>query len=221
VALVAVLGRRSAEGEETVRRVREAGGEAIYCQADVTKEEDVTAALRATLNKFGKLDILMNNAGGASPQEVNIADTSEEIFWSVIKVNLYATWLGCKLAMPHLIRNGGGSIINTISTVGLMGVANLGSYGSAKGGVVGLTNVLAVECAPHKIRVNCVAPGFTKTERIAKSSFVTDHSDVAKAHLLGFAEPVEIAQAALYLASDEARVTTGLVLKVDSGVTIS
>ena len=210
------------QGESVVREVREQGGEAVFCRTDVGEPPDVERAIAAAIDNFGKLDVLYNNAGGSTAKDGPITRTTDDEFWQAVRLNLYGTWLCCRLALPRIIEAGGGSIINTATIGSEMGLAGRDAYTAAKGGVTSLTRSLAVEYAPQKVRVNALAPSRTRTERLVKL-FEAGHTSSAldNRHLLGWAEPIDVAQAALHLASDESRVTTGQVLRIDSGISIS
>jgi NAD(P)-dependent dehydrogenase (short-subunit alcohol dehydrogenase family) len=218
-ARVAVVDISKAGAEETAHL---AGNGAIAIHTDVTDEAAMAAAVRLTEATFGRLDVLHNNAGGSTPQDNNVIDVPVEEFWRVIKLDLFGTFLGCRHGIPALIRAGGGSVINMTSNMALMGVGSRDCYTMAKGGIASLTRSMAVEFAPHKVRVNAIAPSATMTERLKK--LVQANPAVNKlneSHLLGTIEPQDIANAALYLASDESRAMTGHIMSVDSGVTIS
>jgi NAD(P)-dependent dehydrogenase (short-subunit alcohol dehydrogenase family) len=206
-------------GEETAHL---AGNEAIAIRADVTDPESLQSAISTTVDKFGRLEILHNNAGGSTAQDDTAVNAPLDEFWRAIKLDLYGTFLGCRFGIPELIRAGGGSVINMSSNVALMGVAGRDCYTAAKGGIAAITRSLAVAYAPQKVRVNAIAPSATMTERVrglvAGNAALTRLAD---SHLLGLIEPDDIANTALYLASDESRMVTGQVLPVDSGVTIS
>jgi NAD(P)-dependent dehydrogenase (short-subunit alcohol dehydrogenase family) len=206
-------------GEETAHL---AGSGAIALRTDVTDEASLDAAIRTAVQTFGRLDVLHNNAGGSTPQDDSVVDAPIEEFWRVIRLDLFGTFLGCRLGIPALIKSGGGSIINMTSNLALMGISGRDCYTAAKGGVAALTRSLAVEFAAHKVRVNAIAPSATMTERVRKLMAGNAAVDkLARSHLLGLIEPEDIASAALYLASDESRMMTGHILRVDSGVTIS
>lgn len=208
-----------AAGEETAHR---AGNGAIFVRTDVTDEQSMAAAFETTRRHFGRLDVLHNNAGGSTPEDDTVVDAPIAEFWRVIKLDLFGTFLGCRLGIPMIIAAGGGAVVNMTSNMALMGVHGRDCYTSAKGAVAALTRSMAVEFAPHKVRVNAIAPSATLTERIKKLITVNPAVDkLAQSHLLGLIEPQDIAQAALYLASDASRVMTGQILSVDSGVTIS
>ena len=197
------------------------GGDARFVHCDVTDKGSVSAAIAETVKTFGKLDILHNNAGGSTPQDGPVTEASEEEFWRVIKLDLFGTFLCSKLAIPVIVKAGGGSIINMASNLALMAVPGRACYGAAKGGVASLTRAMALDHAKQSIRVNAIAPSVTLTDRVRK--LLDSNPELARmgdSHLLGLGEPLHIANMAVYLASDEAAVTTGQVLSVDSGVTI-
>jgi NAD(P)-dependent dehydrogenase (short-subunit alcohol dehydrogenase family) len=221
-ARVAVADIDGKAGEETVHQVNEAGDQAVFIETDVTDEASVEAAIRRTVETYGRLDILYNNAGGSSDRDSPVTEGSTEEFWRVIGVDLFGTWACCKHGIPELIKAGGGAVINMTSNVALMAVPGRDSYTAAKGGVAAMTRSMAAEYAKHNIRVNAIAPSVTLTERVRK--LLANHPGVAELadkHLVGMAEPEDVANAALHLASDASRITTGHILTVDSGTTIS
>jgi NAD(P)-dependent dehydrogenase (short-subunit alcohol dehydrogenase family) len=218
-ARVIVADIAAAGGEETAHM---AGHGAIAIRTDVTDEASVQSAIRTALDKFGRLDVLHNNAGGSTPKDNTVVDAPIEEFWRVIKLDLFGTFLCCRHGIPAIIQSGGGAVINMSSNLALMGIHGRDCYTAAKGGIAALTRSLAVEFAPQRVRVNALAPSATMTERVRK--LVTDNPAVGKlaqSHLLGLLEPEDVANAALYLASEESRMMTGQIVSVDSGVTIS
>ncbi len=198
----------------------DSGGDAHFIHCDVTDRASVEAAVAETVAKFGKLNVLHNNAGGSTPEDGPVTEAPEEEFWRVMKLDLYGTFLCSKIAIPEIIRDGGGSVINMSSNAALMGFTSH-CYSAAKGGISALTRSMAVDYAPQRIRVNAIAPSVTLTERVKK--LMQDKPGIEKLgqqHLLGLGLPIHIADMAVYLASDESAITTGQVLSVDSGVTI-
>jgi NAD(P)-dependent dehydrogenase (short-subunit alcohol dehydrogenase family) len=218
-AHVAIAEIDAAAGEETAHL---AGNGAIAISTDVTEPESVENAVRRIVGHFGALHVLHNNAGGSTPQDNTAVQVPLEEFWRVIRLDLYGTFLGCRFGIPEIVRAGGGAVINMASNLALMGIAGRDCYTAAKGGVASLTRSLAVEFAAQKVRVNALAPSATMTDRVRRLMAGNVALDkLARSHLLGLIEPADIAQAAVFLASDEARMMTGQVLPIDSGVTIS
>ncbi|MEM7024103.1 MAG: SDR family oxidoreductase [Pseudomonadota bacterium] len=198
-----------------------AGGDAHFVPCDITDPASVEAAIAETIDRFGQLHVLHNNAGGSTKEDGPVTEAPDEEFWRVIKLDLYGTFLCSKLAIPKIIEAGGGSVINMSSNVALMALPGRDCYTAAKGGVASMTRSMAVEYAPHNIRVNAIAPSMTLTDRVRKLMTVTPEIvKLADTHLLGPGLPIHIAEMAVYLASDESAITTGQVLSVDSGVTV-
>lgn len=221
-ASVAIAGRRAAEGEALAEAIRAAGGTAIFVQTDVTQDASVAAALDRTVTAFGGLHVLYNNAGGSLPRDGRVTETPAEVFWKTIELDLFGTWLCCHHGIPHLVASGGGSVINTASIMGAMGVPRRDAYSASKGGVIALTRAMAVEYAADGVRVNVIVPGAVGTERVKRFFETEPHLEAQRrAYLLGLAEPEDVVHAAIYLASDESRRTTGQTLGVDSGILIS
>ena len=197
------------------------GGDAHFVPCDVTERKSVEAAIAQTVARYGKLHILHNNAGGSTLQDGPVTEAPEEEFWRAIKLDLYGTFLCSKIGIPEIIKAGGGSVINMSSNVALMALPGRDCYTAAKGGIASMTRSMAVEYARYKIRVNAIAPSVTLTERVKR--LLAGNEDIEKlasTHLLGLGQPIHIANIAVYLASDEAEITTGQILSVDSGVTI-
>jgi NAD(P)-dependent dehydrogenase (short-subunit alcohol dehydrogenase family) len=202
-------------------RAANSGGDGHFVHCDVTERASVEAAIAETVARYGKLDILHNNAGGSTLQDGPVTEAPDEEFWRVIRLDLYGTFLCCKIAIPEIVKAGGGSVINMSSNVALMALPGRDCYTAAKGGIASLTRSMAVEYAPHKIRVNAIAPSVTLTERVKRLLAANkDIGKLASSHLLGLGQPIHVANMAVYLASDEAEITTGQILSVDSGVTI-
>ncbi len=209
-------------GQATVAQIGDAGGEAAFVRADVSRAEDVAAMVDATVQRFGALNIVHNNAG-IFPFGGPIEKMGEEHWNSVISTNLTGVFLGCKYAVPALIAAGGGAIVNTASLAGIRGRPYQAAYIAAKGGVIALTKGLAIELAPHNIRVNCICPGGTDTPMIRPAGRTDEEIERSRpaivAHLpyQRFARPEEMADAVLYLVSDEASYVNGHALVIDGG----
>jgi NAD(P)-dependent dehydrogenase (short-subunit alcohol dehydrogenase family) len=184
---------------------------------------EVEAAVSGVAGEEGRVDVLFNNAG--LEHLARLHETSEEEWDRVLAVNLKGMFLLCRAVLPLMMRQGSGAIVNTSSISGLLGWPAYAAYCTAKGGVVQLTRQLAVDYAPHGIRVNCVCPGTTLTPLVERLFGQEEDPEAARAlvaarHPLGrFARPEEIARAVLFLASDEASFITGAVLPVDGGYT--
>ena len=179
-------------------------------------------AIDTAVNHYGALHILHNNAGGSTSIDNTVVEAPIAEFWRVIKLDLFGTFLGCRFGIPALIQSGGGSVINMSSNVALMGIPGRDCYTAAKGAVAAITRSMAVEFAPQKVRVNAIAPSATMTDRVR--ALVAGNAGLTKladSHLVGLIEPEDIANMAVFLASDESRMVTGHVYPVDSGVTIS
>lgn len=219
-ARVVIAEFRQEDGRRVEAEIRRAGGEALFVHTDVTDEEAVQAAVRATTGAFGRLDILYNNAGASDRADGPVTEAPADEFWRAIRLNLFGAWLCCRHGIPEIVKAGGGSVINTASVVALMGLHRLDAYTASKGGLVALTRSMAVEFAPMRVRVNALAPTTTMTPRVMELRKDRKPGNDGR-NLLGNAEPIDVAFAALYLASEESRRVTGHVLPVDSGLLAS
>lgn len=210
-------------GHAAAEGLRARGFDCTFVQTDVSDGDAVKAAVDTAVQTYGKLDILYNNAGGSSLQDGRVTETAFEEFWKKMKTDLFGVWAGCHYALPHMIKGGGGAVINATSVLAIMGTEGRDAYTAAKGGIISLTRSMAVEYARHNIRVNAVAPGVTTTERVRKRLEQSNPgaSKTAQRSLLGTIEPREIGYTVLFLASDEAKKITGQTIVVDSGLTIS
>lgn len=204
------------------------GPECVFVRTDVSSSEDVRALVRSAADRFGSLDIMYNNAG-IGGGEGSILECTEETFDRIIAVDLKAVWLGMKHALPYLLASGRGSIVTTASVSGLMGMPGQGAYGSAKGGVLQLTRVCAVEYAAQGVRANCICPGGILTPILYANPALPSPIDPEQMRIgLARAQPIpraglpeDIAQAALWLASDDSSFVTGQAIVVDGGWTAS
>jgi NAD(P)-dependent dehydrogenase (short-subunit alcohol dehydrogenase family) len=220
-AAVVVTDIEGAGAEKTAADIRDAGGRALALVHDVTSESRWSEVIAETASAFGRLDVLVNNAGIAVLK--SIADLSLSDFERQIAVNLTSVFLGCKHAMPQMKENGGGSIVNMSSVAGLIGTPGGAAYGASKGGVRILTKCVAVEGARNGIRCNSIHPGFIWTNMQAAFVRSLPQGAIDPAQLpvpLGrMGQPEDIAHCVLYLASDESSYVTGAELTVDAGMT--
>lgn len=205
---------------EVARSINEAAGDEVCLPVatDVRNSEDVQGMLNAAVERFGGVDIVYNNAG-IGRNEGNVRDCPEELFDRIIEINLKGVWLGIKHSIPLLEARGGGSIISTASIAGLSGLSGIGAYCASKGGVIALTRAAAGEWAAQNIRINCICPGGIVTGLSGfRSSPDETRALLSRIHPVNRAgEPVDIANAALWLASDESTFVTGQAIVVDGG----
>ncbi|HXT80748.1 MAG TPA: SDR family oxidoreductase, partial [Acetobacteraceae bacterium] len=167
-AKVVVAELNAAAGEQTAQLIVQAGGDAIAIPTDVTEPDSVKNAVEKAVQHYGALHVMHNNAGGSTSVDNTVVEAPIEEFWRAIKLDLFGTFLGCRFAIPAIIRSGGGAVINMTSNVALMGIPGRDCYTAAKGGIASITRSMAVEFAPQKVRVNAIAPSATMTERVRK-----------------------------------------------------
>jgi len=221
-AQVVVCDLNEKAGNETVSLVGAAGGQATFVRADVSKAADVKAMIAAAEAAYGKLNVLFNNAGIFHSADGSVLDTEEDIWDLTMNINLKGVFLGCKYGIPALLRSGGGSSINTASFVAILGAATSQSaYTASKGGVLSLTREIAVEFARQNIRVNALCPGPVDTPLLQELMSDPARRERRMVHIPPgrFAQAQEIANAALFLASDESSFVNGSTFLVDGGIT--
>ena len=221
-ATVVVADINEAGGAATVAMIEEAGGRAEFARADLTDADHVAALVQGIVDRHGRLDLAHNNAG-VSGRSQRIAEMDLDNWRQIIDGNLTSVFLCLRYELPVMSARGGGAIVNTASVSSQTGQATLGAYGAAKHGVVGLTKAAAIEHAGQGIRINAVAPGFTRTAMMEQE--MADNPVWAAAALdavpLGRgAQPEEIAEAVVWLCSDRASFVVGQTLFVDGGVTV-
>ncbi len=227
-ASVAIADVNTDRGEAAAAHVRELGGDAEFLYCDVSDAEQANELVKQTVDRFGRLDILLNNAGipgtNNPAHEVAIEDWDR-----VIAVNLRGPFLCAKYALPYLMASENGVIVNIASTFGMIGAHGSPAYAASKGGVIALTRQLAVEYGPHGVRVNAISPGFIDTDMADRRTRMTSQDAAANLALretraalqpLGRqAAAAEIGKVAVFLASDEASFMTGSIVAVDGGCT--
>ena len=228
-AKVAIIELNKETGAAAEKDVRAAGGDAIFIETDVTNFDSVRRAVDATVAKFGKLNVLLNCAGGSLQEDVPVHEMDLDVWHRTVALNLLHPFLTCRHAIPHMMKAGGGSIINMTSHLGLMGSIKP-AYAATKGGIIAFTKTLAAQYADHGIRANGIAPGSVRTERqikryenkewmlAEKLSPAARAREIAK-KLYPFAsgDPGDIAAIAVFLASDESRMLTGTTIAADGG----
>ncbi len=228
-AKVAIIELNKETGAAAEKEVRAAGGDAIFIETDATNFDSVKRAVDATVTRFGRLDILMNCAGGSLQEDVPVHEMDLDIWHRTVALNLLHPFLTCRHAIPHMLKAGSGSIINMTSHLGLMGSIKP-AYAATKGGIIAFTKTLAAQYAEFGIRANGIAPGSIRTERqikryenkewmLAEKPTAEARSRMAMKKLYPFAsgDPGDIAAIAVFLASDESRMLTGTTIAADGG----
>ncbi len=228
-AAVTVVDINAEDGRAVSARIKEKGGQSIFVEADLSRAEDAACVIKSTVENFGRVTVLHNNAGILVFGTV--VDCSEQDWDRVIAVNLKSAFLLSKYAIPEMIQSGAGSIINTASVGGIIGVENATAYAASKGGMIQLTRSMALDYGAHNIRVNCICPGSIETPMLKGvwkaegeqlglnlESMRERYRDGRPLKRIGTVE--DIAHAALYLASDESAFVTGSCMVVDGGVTV-
>ncbi|TLY03926.1 MAG: SDR family oxidoreductase [Thaumarchaeota archaeon] len=216
---VSLAARRDKEGEETLRLLKESGGEGIFVRTDVSNENDVKSLVEETVKTFGRLDYAFNNAGVVE-DPAPFASKTSSLFDKIMNVNVKGTWLSMKYEIPQMLKNGGGALVNNSSVFGVIANPQLPLYTASKHAVLGLTKAAALEYAKAGIRINAIAPGAIETEMMEQS--IGNDKQLREAlvalHPIGRpGKPEEIANAVIWLLSDKASFLTGHTLLVDGG----
>jgi NAD(P)-dependent dehydrogenase (short-subunit alcohol dehydrogenase family) len=222
-AAVAVAGRRMEKLKEVVSEIEKQGGQALAVTCDVTQSKDTQRAVRETVARFRRLDVLVNNAGAV---HVSTVESIPEEEWDrIMLVNLKGPFLMSRAALPELRKAGGGSIINIGSVLGLVGMKGRAAYTASKGGVTQLTKAMAMDHAHEKIRVNCICPALVETELIRDlfgsglEGETVRRSRIAQIPLGRIGRPEDVAEMAVFLASKESSWMTGVAIPLDGGLT--
>ncbi len=212
-------------GHQIEQEIRASGGQAFYRHANVASTSDIEALVNFTVEQCGRIDVLVNNAAIAIPGTV--ADITEEKWNKVLDINLTSVWRGMHCAIPHMMRQGGGSIVNMSSAQGLVGFSGWSAYAAAKGAINALTRQAAVDYSKYNIRINAVAPGTINTAMNVRIYAEAEDGEALKRywvsrHVAGrFGEPEEVAGLIVFLASDAASFITGEVIRIDGGLVIN
>jgi len=228
-AKVAIVDINDEIGRKAEQDIQAAGGDVLFIRADVTRASEVEAAIAATVARFGKLQVLVNCAGGSVLEDVPVHEMSLDIWHKTITLNLLHPFLVCKFGIPHLIAAGGGSIVNFSSMVGMIGMYRP-AYAAAKGGIMSFTKTLAAQYVQYGIRANAVGPGSVRTERHLKrydnkdwlrnekpTGAALERKIVQKLYPYSVGDPIDIASIVVFLASDESRMITGTTIAADGG----
>lgn len=221
-ATVVVADRSEKSNGETARLIEELGARALAVQCEVTRTEDVQAALDKAVEAFGRLDFAFNNAGSEQPIAAT-ADLTEQEWDRIVSINLRGVFVCMKHEIPHMLRNGGGVIVNTSSGAGVKGFKGQAAYAAAKHGVIGLTKSAALDYASQNIRINAVCPGIIETSMMDRFTGGTSEGRervIAQEPVGRMGKPEEIAAAVVWLCSDPAAFMIGHALVIDGGQTV-
>jgi NAD(P)-dependent dehydrogenase (short-subunit alcohol dehydrogenase family) len=217
---VVVSGRRETEGQDSVALIKKAGGEGLFVRADVSREDDVVALVDRTIEHFGRLDIAFNNAGVL--ERGLTTDVTAESYEHIFGINVRGVVFGLKHQIAAMLKNGGGSIVNNASVLGLRPFPELSLYNASKYAVIGLTKNAALEYAAKGIRINAVCPAIIETDMtaMARGDEQTRNGLLQLHPVRRFGTPEEVADAVLWLCSPGSGFITGLALPVDGGFTV-
>jgi len=224
-AKVVIAGRRADKGEAVVADIRDKGGEAAFHRMDIAQEDQVASSIAFAVKTYGRLNVLVNNAGPVdliqAGADKRIHEITTEAFDQIMKVTLYGPYWCCKYALPHMIAAGSGSIVNISSIAAVTGMPTLPAYTAAKGGLSALTRQLAFDYGQYNIRANAIITGLIVHEGSQRQVDTPEKYNAYRArHLTRLGVPDDIANAAIYLASDESEFVTGSHINVEGGVLV-
>lgn len=225
-ATVAILEVNPAVGAAKEAEILAAGGKAFFLPTDVSDPAQVEAAFAEIERREGRLDVLYNNAGVFLGRiDTRVTELPLEIWDKVLRINLFGVFYCCKYAIPLMVRSGGGSIINTASSAGVIGIPDCDAYTATKGGIVSLTRSMAVEYGPDGVRVNCIAPAAIRTDMVRESNLDDPNFDeqfflTKGTPLRRWGKPEEVAELACFLASDRSAYLNGDIIRADGGITV-
>jgi NAD(P)-dependent dehydrogenase (short-subunit alcohol dehydrogenase family) len=218
-ARVMIVGRRIAPLESTAAAIRANGGQAAWLAVDVSKANEIQTLVDETVKLYGRIDILFNNAAVFTGIGKTIVELTEDEWDALMAVNMKGVFLCCKYVIPHMIRQGGGAVVNCSSIAGHIGQRGQPAYNAAKGGVELLTKCMALDFAANKVRINTVCPAWVEID-FNRHQIEESGDEILRLHPIGrFGQPEDIAPAILYLASDESSWVTGTSLMIDGGYT--
>ena len=225
-AKVVIAEINEALGKQAEARIRKAGGEATFVKADCSKRTEVQALMARTRELYGSLHVLYNNASVfLRKNDGPVTELGEDVWERVLRINLWSVFLCCKYGIPLIVESGGGSVINTGSSASVMGVPGCDAYTASKGATMAMTRSMAVEYGPKGVRVNCICPAGIETEMVKESTLDKPDFDAddffSRAPLGRFGKPEEVANLAIFLASDESSYVNGAIIRADGGITIT
>ena len=214
-------------GQAAAAAIKDAGGDAIFIETNVTDDTSVAAAACAAIDRYGRIDVLVNCAGGSLAEDNVVTDVDLAVWDHTINLDLKGTFLACRHVIPEIVRAGGGTVINFTSWLGIVGGPFRNVYSTAKGGIVSLTKTLAGEFASQHVRVNAIAPGVVATERSLRRYTVTNEENpgprivyrrrLAERYPFSVGEPEDLGNVVLFLASSKSRMITGAIIPADGG----
>ena len=217
-------------GQSAEKAIKDAGGEASFVETDVTRDDSVRAAMRRAVERYGRLDVLVNCAGGSVSEDNTVTEVDLSVWDHTINLDLKGTFLCCRHGIPEIVKSGGGAVVNMTSWAGLSGIPWRNVYSTAKGGIISLTRTLAGEFAAKNVRVNAIAPGAIRTERSKRKyegsagaaprnppAHIEYRKRLAERYPFSVGEPEDVAHIIVFLASDKSRLINGAIIPAEGG----